>query len=376
MADERVRRSIARLAAQLMYERLESEYYTAKRKAAGQLGLQYRARPKDLPSNREIRDEIEILARTMEGDRRDETILDMRIEALRLMRILKAFRPHLIGSVLTGHVRKGSDIDLHLFSNNLSAIAGALEDDGFDFEIEHKRVVKHGEEKVFTHVHVHDRYEFELTVYPDDMAHYPFRSSVTGGPMDRATIEELEALLVHERPDLDLDEAIGRVEDEFDRFELYRLLLAPLERVKQSPKHHPEGDVLYHSLQVFELARRERPWDEEFVTAALLHDVGKGIDPSDHVGAALAALEGAITPRTTFLIAHHMDVLELRRGTLARGLRRRIETDESYEDLLLLRELDDAGRVSGADVCDLAEALDFLRELDEGDEEYEEDDGE
>ena len=61
------------------------------------------------------------------------------------------------------------------------------------------------------------------------------------------------------------------------------MLLQPLEGVKQSPKHHPEGDALYHSLQVFELARDERPYDEEFLLAALLHDVGKAIDPADHV---------------------------------------------------------------------------------------------
>ena len=56
--------------------------------------------------------------------------------------------------------------------------------------------------------------------------------------------------------------------------------------------------MLYHSLQVFELARDARPYDEEFLLAALLHDVGKGIDPADHVGAALSVLEGLITERT------------------------------------------------------------------------------
>jgi hypothetical protein len=33
----------------------------------------------------------------------------MRLEALRLMRVLARFRPRLIGSVCTGHVRAGSD---------------------------------------------------------------------------------------------------------------------------------------------------------------------------------------------------------------------------------------------------------------------------
>jgi HD superfamily phosphodiesterase len=86
-----------------------------------------------------------------------------------------------------------------------------------------------------------------------------------------------------------------------------------LENVRQNPAWHPEGDALYHSLQVFELARDRLPWDEEFLLAALLHDVGKAIDPSDHVAAALEALEGSITDRTRFLIEHHMDGWRSRR---------------------------------------------------------------
>ena len=35
--------------------------------------------------------------------------------------------------------------------------------------------------------------------------------------------------------------------------------------------------------------------------------VGKAIDPADHVTAGLQALEGTITARTEFLIAHHME---------------------------------------------------------------------
>ena len=82
-------------------------------------------------------------------------------------------------------------------------------------------------------------------------------------------------------------EELARLADHVDRFAIYRMRLAPLESVKQNPRYHPEGDALYHSLQVFELARAERPYDEEFLLAALLHDVGKAIDPADHVTAAI-----------------------------------------------------------------------------------------
>ncbi|WP_337173288.1 HD domain-containing protein [Paludisphaera sp.] len=368
MADERIRRQIAFLAAQMMYQRLESEYFTAKRKAARQLGVEYRYKPGDLPSNAEIRDQIQAMARMHEGPKRLDTLREMRLEALRLMRKLARFRPRLIGSVWTGHVRKGSDIDLHVFSDSLSLVTDALDEHGLGYDVEQKRIVKFGEERVFTHVHLEDRYPFELTIYPEDKAHYAFKSSITGKAIERASIAELEAFLKAEAPEVDLDSEVERVEDHVDRFELYRLLLRPLEGVKQSPKHHPEGDALYHSLQVFELAREERGYDEEFLLAALLHDVGKAIDPADHVAAGLQALEGTITPRTETLIALHMDALAYRQGTLGARARLRLTQSEEFDDLMLLRELDSRGRVPGAEVCELDEALEYIRELAQEDE--------
>ena len=365
MADERIRRQIALIAARLMYEREEKEYFTAKRKAVRQLRVDHRYRPKDLPSNSEIRDQIQALARFYEGDKRDDNLREMRLEALRLMRLLGAFRPRLIGSVLTGHVRKGSDIDLHVFSNSLSAVTTVLDDENLRYAVQHKRIVKHNEERVFTHIHVPGRFGFELTLYAEDKVNYPFKSSITGRLIERATVPELEQLLREQDPDLDLESEIAAVEHRLDRFELYRMLLEPLEDVKQSPKHHPEGDALYHSLQVFELARGRVPYDEEFLLAALLHDVGKAIDPADHVGAGLQALEGSITERTEFLIRHHMDAQGVPDGTLGHRAKERLAESEHFEDLMLLRELDTAGRKRGAAVGTVGEALEYVRQLEE-----------
>src|SRR3954454_18463035 len=186
MPDERIRRQIAFLAAQLMYGRTESEYFTAKRKAAKQLGVEYRFRPGDLPSNREIRDQIQAMARMHEGPKRLETLRAMRLEALRLMRKLARFRPRLIGSVWTGHVRQGSDIDIHVFCDSLALVTAVLDEHGLAYQVERKRVIKHGEERAFTHIHVDDRYPYELTLYPEDKADYTFMSSITGKAIERA----------------------------------------------------------------------------------------------------------------------------------------------------------------------------------------------
>ncbi len=346
-----------------MYSRQESEYYRAKMKAARLVGQSW-VRPADLPSNAEIRDEIQTLARLYEGESRVDNLREMRLAALAMMQRLAPFRPRLIGSTLTGHVRQGSDVDLHLFSDTTEAITHVLDHHGYAYTVEKKQVRKQGEERIFTHIHLTDRFPFELTIYSPDKAHYVFKSSITGKAIERASIAELEQFLEREYPDLDVQAALADAAAQVDRFQLYESLLLPLENVKQSLKYHPEGDALYHSLQVFDLARNESAYDEEFLAAALLHDVGKAIDPADHVAAALEALEGFISPRTEWLIEHHMLTHQLAAGTLGARARRRLQESEHFEDLLLLGECDRAGRTPGVEAPELDEALDYLRDLD------------
>ena len=148
-----------------------------------------------------------------------------------------------------------------------------------------------------------------------------------------------------------------------DRFLIYELLLLPLEKVKENRKRHPEGDVLYHSIQVFDLARDELPYDEEFLLAALLHDVGKAIDRLDHTAAGLDALKNFIAPRTAWLIEHHVEALALRDGTLGARSQRRLAACDDFDELMLLAECDQQGRVAGVEASDIREALDYLRQL-------------
>jgi predicted HD phosphohydrolase len=155
--------------------------------------------------------------------------------------------------------------------------------------------------------------------------------------------------------------------DHVDRFAIYKLRLQPLESVKQNPRTHPEGDALYHSLQVFELAREARPYDEEFLLAALLHDVGKAIDLQDRVGAGVEALRGAVTERTLWLIAHHKDLVTNRDRPSAARERKDLGRAHSYDDLTLLRDLDDAGRVPGMIVGTIDDALEYIRALERED---------
>lgn len=362
MEPSKLRRQITWEAARLMYYRHESEYYRAKMKAARQIGKGW-VKPVDLPSNAEIRDEIQSLARIYEGQSRTDNLKAMRLEALRMMERLHRFRPRLIGSVMTGHVRQGSDIDLHVFADSVEPITRILDQEGLVYDVEKKRVKKHGEERTFTHVHVKERFPFELTVYASNKAHFVFKSSITGKAIERASLAELKMFLEEEYPDIDLDDELAQLDNQLDRFQFYESLLLPLENVKQSPKYHPEGDALYHSLQVFELARDRLPYDEEFLTAALLHDVGKAIDPHDHVMVGLEALGELITERTAWLIRFHMDGQKILDGTLGVRARRRLAANESFDELMELCQCDRDGRVPGAEAPELDEAIDYLREL-------------
>lgn len=148
-----------------------------------------------------------------------------------------------------------------------------------------------------------------------------------------------------------------------DRFRTYELLLLPLENVTQPREQHPEGDVLYHSLQVFALARDAAAYDEEFLLAALLHDVGKAIDRRNHVAAGLEALSGAVSLRTAWLIEHHVEALAFREGSLGLRSRRRLEASDDFDELMLLADCDWRGRAVGAQVPDVHDALAYLQAL-------------
>jgi hypothetical protein len=364
MTSDKLRRRIAYDAARLLYQREESEYFRAKMKAASRLTKQ-RIKPSDLPSNAEIRDEVQNFARMLEGESRNEHLQQMRIEALRLMRILSKFKPRLIGSVLTGHVRRGSDIDIHVFTDQIEVIAAELDYHGYRYDTQYKRVRKQGESTLYKHIHILDRYTIELTVYPSSKSGFPFRSSITGKPIEKANISQLEQLLALEYSGLDIEQALLASEDLVDRFQIYYTLLLPLENVKQNPIHHPEGDVLYHSLQVYDLALDQLPYDEEFLLAALLHDVGKGIEPYDHIGSGLEALQGFITERTAWLIANHMLAHKIHDKTIGHRQHKQLVSNESYPELLLLGECDRAGRATGVQTTELDDALKYLREISE-----------
>jgi hypothetical protein len=160
------------------------------------------------------------------------------------------------------------------------------------------------------------------------------------------------------------DAAPGRPGLPGDRFDRIAELVRVLGTVKRDPVKYPEGDALEHSLQVFARVSEECPWDEELLTAALVHDIGLAIDRSAAVPVALEELADLVTPRTRWLVEMLPVATALHAGTLGHRARHRLEEHADYESLRLLESADRRGHVRGGEAPTLEEAIAILRGLD------------
>ncbi len=202
-----LRAAIAQLAAQIMYGEEVKQYFTAKRLAAKRLLGQadakaMRYRPRDLPSNGEIKQALLELVTEIEGEGRTQRLFAMRICALEAMEALQKFTPRLIGSVATGHVRSGSDVDLHVFAWDAAGVEAHVAGLGWTHETQRVSIRKNGKNQDFTHVNVADLFPIELTVYPPSELRNRPRSSTDGKPIVRIRDMALRKLCEREHPEL------------------------------------------------------------------------------------------------------------------------------------------------------------------------------
>lgn len=110
-----LRRSIASAAARLMAEGGMSDYGSAKRKAARQLGA---GDGDALPSNDEVETELRAYQAIFQDDEQPERLLEMRTHALEIMNLLADFHPQLTGAVLDGTAGRYAPIEIDLFADS------------------------------------------------------------------------------------------------------------------------------------------------------------------------------------------------------------------------------------------------------------------
>jgi predicted nucleotidyltransferase len=144
-----LRKRVAREAAALLYTSQEKEYKQAKKRAIKTLGVRV------LPSNLEVAEELDKIAEEREGQSRQERLLQMRKEALKIMGVLKNFHPKLIGSVWRGTTRQNSDIDIVTFSSAPETILAQLQKSNFKVtKTEWLAVTKMGKKESSFHIYL------------------------------------------------------------------------------------------------------------------------------------------------------------------------------------------------------------------------------
>ena len=198
--EDKIRLSIAREAARIMYEDGVKEYRDAKRKAAKAFGSEKAlSLGSHLPTNSEIHEELSCLIRMHEGDVHPERLLRMRLLALSWLELFAPFRPYLVGSVLAGTVTERSDIDLHLFADSVEEVELFLEERKIPCEAETVSIRYGSEFREYYHLFLDDDgIVVECTVYDPSERHQRPKSSITGRPMERADAKRLRELIAEE----------------------------------------------------------------------------------------------------------------------------------------------------------------------------------
>lgn len=356
MADRKLRQSIAAEAARLLQQRKEPDYHSARRKAARWYSRQ-RVSPADLPSFGEIQQELFALAGLFSSERQQSALAEIRLVAHELLELLGNFDPRLMGSAITGPVMPGALVEIVIARGEVSDVAAVLFDAG------HR--VQRSPEGSLTFFH---RYPCVVSFAEGTAGSVTHPSHEPSRQMNLADLDGLLAAEANRAHALsvslegEVDDSEGDEEDGYhpDFFPTLAMLLNGLESIRLDPDTHPEGDLLYHTLQVYELGLAERPYDEEFLLACLLHDVGLALDRRRPLEAAWQAIGGLVTERTWFFIEHRAEAVEYLTTGRIRGTLKR---SEDFEELVLLARCDLKGRVRGAEVGQVDEILEYIAGL-------------
>lgn len=197
MARERgrddTRSAIAVHAARLMAQDGIEDYGLAKRKAARQLGIPDSSR---LPNNDEIDAALREYQDIYHSDDQDQRIRTLREQAVRAMRELAIFDPHLTGSVLSGIAGPYAVIHLLLFADNPKAVELFLIDRKMPYKTGQSRLYAGHEQRVLPVFNINvEGSDIELTVFDSRDLRAPVRATAEGRVIERARLPAVTALL-------------------------------------------------------------------------------------------------------------------------------------------------------------------------------------
>jgi predicted nucleotidyltransferase len=183
---------VAREAATLLYFGAEKEYKQAKVKAAETLGTHF------LPSNLDVALELDKIAEENEGAQRKEHLIQMREEALKIMKLLDAYCPVLIGSVWRGTIRQGSDIDIAVYIDEPEEIVKILKAQEIRIsKTAWTTVNKRGSTSASFHIYAETSVKLglEIVARNTDEAGKKRKCEIFGDEMKGLRVQELEKVL-------------------------------------------------------------------------------------------------------------------------------------------------------------------------------------
>jgi hypothetical protein len=197
--DLNLRRHIAYIAARMMAEDGVADFATAKRKAAQQAGL---SDANLLPDNHQIEEALREYQDLYQKDEQPGHLRQLREVAVEVMREFEAFRPVLVGSVLSGTAGAHSDVNLQVFTDDPKALTLFLLNRRYRFEEATRRVRRGDRVDDVTQVALdRDGVTVTLTVLDTTDERSAPRPREDEAPL-RARLPEVEALLAAsgERP--------------------------------------------------------------------------------------------------------------------------------------------------------------------------------
>lgn len=187
-------------AARIICEDGLADYRLAKQKAVERLGLGFGT---PLPSNADIQDAVIQYQRLFGGRAYAERLGKLRRTAVQAMRLLKDWRPRLVGAVATGATTDAHKVQLHCFADKPEQIDMLLEDCGLRFEVSERRYrLSNGENlDVPVLTFMAEDVGVDVAVFPERGMRGAPLSPTDGQPMKRLELAAAE-LLAAETPEV------------------------------------------------------------------------------------------------------------------------------------------------------------------------------
>ncbi len=199
--DKQMRQRIAMEAARIIVEGGIRDFYAAKRKAASKLGA---PNTRNMPKNTEIEEALIEHQRLFKSESHPYNLKQLLDASLEAMQFFSNFRPRLVGAILNGTADEHSCVELHLFANTPEEVAIFLMDNHIPYEQIEKRL-RIGQEKYESWPgfrFMAGENTIELLVFTEEKSRQSPLDQISGKPMQRASVEEVENLMQKENASL------------------------------------------------------------------------------------------------------------------------------------------------------------------------------